>query len=150
MRCETPDPGPRCPRGRSSSFREHSARANPAEALPGLDDAVVPVLFHPVPPPMPTHGRVESGNPLLLPHTHTAERGAQQNPGREERPTLIHPPKESGGRTISSTAPRCRRAKSTDLCAPGQLCWHRRSLGNVRRLKIEQMFLLKGLLQCSA
>lgn len=109
-----------------------------------------PLLFHPVPPPMPTHGRVESGNPLLLPHTHTAKRGAQQNPGREERPTLIHPPKESGGRTIGGTAPRCRRAKSTDLCAPGQLCWHRRSLGNVRRLKIEQMFLLKGLLQCSA
>lgn len=32
----------------------------------------------------------------------------------------------------------------------GQLCWHRHSLGNVRHLKIEQMFLLKGLLQCSA
>lgn len=92
----------------------------------------------------------ESSNPLLLPDTHTAKYAAQQNPGREERGNLIHPPKESARQTIHGTAPHCRQAKSTDLCAPGQLCWHRRSLGNVRRLKIEQMFVLKGLLQCSA
>ncbi|PKU37271.1 hypothetical protein llap_12426 [Limosa lapponica baueri] len=34
---------------------------------------------------MPTHPRAESSNPLLLPHTHTAKRAAQPDPGREER-----------------------------------------------------------------
>lgn len=142
-------PGPAA-LGHFSSFTEHSVQANPAEALPGLDDAVVPLLFHPVPLPMPTHPRAKSGNPLLPPDTHTAKYAARQHPGREERAGLIHPPRESARQMIHGTASHCRRAKSTDLCTPGQLCWHRRSLGNVRRLKIEQMFLLKGLLQCSA
>lgn len=142
-------PGPAA-LGHFSSFTEHSVQSNPAEALPGLDEAVVPALFHPAPLPMPTHPRAASCNPLLLPHTHAARHAMQQNPGREGRAPLIHPPKESARQTINGTASRCRRAKSTDLCTPGQLCWHRRSSGNVRRLKIEQMLLLKGLLQCSA
>lgn len=142
MHCETPGPAAL---GCSSSFTEHSVRVNPADALPGL---VVPLLFYPRPLLMATHLRAESSNPLLLPRTHTAKicRATESL----SRATLIHPPKASAGRTTRGTALHHRRGKSMDLHTPGQLCWHRRSLGNVRCLKIEQMFLLKGLLQCSA
>lgn len=147
--CVVRHPGPPA-LGYFSSFPEHCVRGSPAEALPGLDDAVVPALFHRVPLPMPTHLRAESRNPLLLLHTHTAKHAAQQNPGREDRASLIHPPKASARQAIDGTTSHRRGAKPTDWCAPGQLCRHRRSSGNVRCLKIEQMFLLKGLLQCSA
>lgn len=72
-------------------------------------------------------------------------------PGKRKRASLIHPSTKGIGQAHNHWHSfHCWRAKSKDLCTPGQLCWHRHSLGNVRRLKIEQMFLLKGLLQCSS
>lgn len=143
--CVVRHPGPAA-LGYFSAFTEHSAQTIPAEALPGgwimPSSLCSSVLFlcwcQPTQsPPSPPH-----------PHGKTCR---AEHPRWEEGASLIHPSTKGIGQAHNHWLcfHRCR-AKSQDLCAPGQLCWHRQSWGNVRHLKTEQMFLLKGLPQCSA
>lgn len=119
----------------------------------GLDNAVIPVLFILYlcwcQPTQELRGAI----PSFSPHPHSKS-PVQQHPRQEERGSLIHPihpsTKGMGQAHNHWHCFHCWRAKSKDLYTPGQLCWHRQSLGNVRHLKTEQMFLLKGLPQCSA